>query len=111
MSESKFKWMMIAICVVALSASCAYIFRNAYTTSKHTSTTHHRGVGEYCYIDSRNIVHLDLTCKKLNHISLTHKRVKPTELFDKGQRVESYCPACVDDEDYEVFKAISKLHQ
>ena len=111
MNETKFKWMMIAICVVTISASCAYIFRNAYTTSKHTSTTHHSGVGEYCYIDYFDMVHLDLSCKKLNYKGVTHKRVKPAELFNGSWRIEGYCPTCVDDEDYEVFKNISKLHQ
>lgn len=96
---------MIAVCTVSMSASCAYIFRNAFDQTKRPSVAKHSGIGEYCYIDYVDIVHIDRLCKKLNK-GFVNRRVEPTKLY--GHHIEGYCPMCVDDEDYEALKAISK---
>lgn len=64
-------------------------------------------LGEYIYVDPRNIVHVSRKCSKLNYKGWKTKRIKIDDMFFFYQDTPigdiSFCPHCVNDNDYETI--------
>ena len=65
-------------------------------------------LGEYIYIDTRNIIHVSRRCPKLNYKMLKSERVKVSDFYNDGY---SYCPYCVSDDDYEAIESFHRHTQ
>ncbi|WP_289752337.1 hypothetical protein [uncultured Duncaniella sp.] len=101
MSDKRFKWLLIITSLTVIIV--AAIWKYPETVKAHENRQ--VKLGEYVYIDHRNIIHVSRKCPKLNYKGFKSKRVKVEELrgamnHERGKDF-TFCPNCVSDRDYE----------
>lgn len=90
---------MIALSVFAISASAAYILRDAYSIKRGKEAS--VSSNNYAYVVNRRndtVLHLDLKCE---YLSSSFKRVPIDSFFNEVSGELIFCPRCVNDAQYE----------
>lgn len=97
MSDSRFKFLVVSVCVTLIAIVALWRFSNPvfYKTSSDTK------VGKYVYWENRrDVLHTDRKCKKLSYKGVDAERVELAEL-SKAQYIPDFCNICISDKDYE----------
>lgn len=98
MSESRFKFVVGAVCITLIAVIAIWRFSEPKLYSSK-STKNDSKLGEYVYVDRREMLHTDRKCSKLNYKGMTSNRISCSDLV--GHYFKYICPNCVSDKQYE----------
>lgn len=98
MTDTRFKWLIIAGSVTIVLVTALICFPKIYRTV-HKSESRRAEKSEYVFVDGYGILHTNPKCTRLNYKGLPSGRIKKDALtqFD----YDTFCPKCVSSEDYE----------
>jgi hypothetical protein len=97
MTDSRFKWLISAVCLTAIViAVIVTTLPIALKSHSEAAQTREKTSGAYLYIDGVNIAHTSRKCKFLKH---GYMRVKKSEF--ELSKFAGICPTCVTDDEYE----------
>lgn len=103
MTDKRFKWLLIVCSLTCIIVTFIWKFPE---TVKANAKRDER-LGDYVYVDSRSIIHVSRKCPKLNYKGMKSTRNKAEDLFFyfKSTPIHdiTFCPQCVNDEDYEIL--------
>ena len=100
MSDSRFKFLVVAVWVSLISIVAIWRFSEPKLSTK--STRNDSKLGEYVYVDRRELLHTDRKCSKLNYKGMTSERIPLNQLG----YYKNICPNCVSDKQYEQLKGL-----
>lgn len=100
MSDNRFKLLLIVASLTTIIVAAIWKYPDAIKAHENRQVK----LGEYVYIDPRNIIHVSRKCPKLNYKGFKSERVRTEDIKRSvlgGNEDFSFCPHCVSDKDYE----------